>query len=317
MRILFTGASSFTGFWFARALAAAGHELICPLRGDPDSYTGTRKERVRRLAASMRLVPRTLFGTAEFCKLIRDCGPWDLMCHHAAEVTNYRHPAFDELAALRNNTNEAARTLRELREQGARALVSTGTVFEPDEGVGDEPRYAFSPYGLSKALTWQVLRYRACEAGLAIGKFVISNPFGPLEEPRFTGYLMKQWEAGQVAEVKTPDYVRDNIAVDALAAAYAGFAARVAEAAQPEYRFNPSGYVERQGQFAQRVAAEVARRTGWRCDLNLAKQTDFSEPLRRVNTEPARAFVPDWNEAGFWDGFVTYYRRPLGYDESG
>ncbi len=28
MKILFTGASSFTGFWFAKELAAAGHEVF-------------------------------------------------------------------------------------------------------------------------------------------------------------------------------------------------------------------------------------------------------------------------------------------------
>ena len=35
MKILFTGASSFTGYWFVKTLAEAGHEVICPLRGAP------------------------------------------------------------------------------------------------------------------------------------------------------------------------------------------------------------------------------------------------------------------------------------------
>jgi hypothetical protein len=46
---------------------------------------------------------------------------------------------------------------------------------------------------------------------------VIANPFGPLEEPRFCAYLVKTWAAGQVPEVRTPLYVRDNIHVSLLA----------------------------------------------------------------------------------------------------
>ena len=32
MRVLLTGASSFTGAWFVHALAEAGHEVVAPLR---------------------------------------------------------------------------------------------------------------------------------------------------------------------------------------------------------------------------------------------------------------------------------------------
>jgi hypothetical protein len=42
---------------------------------------------------------------------------------------------------------------------------------------------------------------------------VISNPFGPFEEPRFCAYLMKTWRAGEIAEVRTPAYLRDNMKV--------------------------------------------------------------------------------------------------------
>jgi nucleoside-diphosphate-sugar epimerase len=31
MKILFTGATSFTGYWFVKTLAAAGHQIVCPL----------------------------------------------------------------------------------------------------------------------------------------------------------------------------------------------------------------------------------------------------------------------------------------------
>ena len=80
----------------------------------------------------------------------------------------------------------------------------------------------FSAYGLSKALTAQVFRYYCGRAGLSLGKFVIPNPFGPYEEPRFTAYLMKNWLTGGTPSCSSPAYVRDNIHVSLLAKAYPG-----------------------------------------------------------------------------------------------
>ena len=105
---------------------------------------------------------------------------------------------------------------------------------------------------------------------------------------------MKNWKAGQPVEVKTPDYVRDNIHVDLMALAYAKFATDGTK--EPLRRINPSGYAEKQGAFAQRVASEVKARTGWACELKLGQQTDFSEPLDRVNSEPVAKSFPGWSE---------------------
>jgi UDP-glucose 4-epimerase len=137
---------------------------------------------------------------------------------------------------------------------------------------------------------------------------VIPNPFGPFEEPRFTAYLMRLWKDGKPAGVKTPDYLRDNIHVDLMALAYAKFLERVAAMKSGEAKLNPSGYVETQGDFAQRVAREIQKRLGWECRLELSKQEDFSETLRRVNTEPVTSQFPNWSEKQAWDAFVEFYR---------
>ena len=97
------------------------------------------------------------------------------------------------------------------------------------------PLVAFSPYGLSKGLTAEIVRYRCREFGLHYRKFVIPNPFGPLEEPRFCAYLTRSWRKGEVVRVNTPDYVRDNIHVSLLAAAYAKFVGEMA-AEKPQGR---------------------------------------------------------------------------------
>lgn len=310
MRILFTGASSFTGFWFVKRLSASGHELVCPLRGDLGG-TGMRARRVELLQPLCRLLPHAPFGSDNFLRIASE-GTYDLLCHHAAEVADYKSPDFDPVAALAKNSHGLRRILADLKTRGLRGLILTGTYFEPDEGRGSEPLRAFSPYGLSKALTWQVFRYYCAEAALPLGKFVLPNPFGPLEEFRFTGHLMRQWRAGQCATVKTPDYVRDNIHVDLLACAYAQFALQVARGTKGMLRINPSGYAESQGQFAQRLASEVRQRTGWDCALELMPQQEHMEPLIRVNMDPVAARTVGWNEQAAWDAFVQYHLEGTG-----
>ena len=50
MKILFTGGSSFTGYWFVRELASAGHEVVALFRHRPEEYLDDlRRKRVEAL----------------------------------------------------------------------------------------------------------------------------------------------------------------------------------------------------------------------------------------------------------------------------
>ena len=262
MRILLTGASSFTGFWFVRALAAGGHALTLVFPRPRDSYAGLRAKRVEMVRACGRAVFDCRFGDDTFLQVIRDGEDgWGMLCHHAAEVTNYKSPDFDVVAAVASNTRNLPRILDALLARGCRKVLLTGSVFEPDEGAGSDGLPAFSPYGLSKRLTAEVFRYHAARAGLRLGKFVIPTPFGPYEERRFTAYLARSWLAGETPIVKTPAYVRDNIHVSLLAKAYARFAEDLGDGSGFE-RLGPSQYVETQGAFATRFAAAISPRLG-------------------------------------------------------
>ena len=222
MRILLTGASSFTGFWFARTLAQHGDQVVAPLRRRLDAYTGVRAIRVNQLSEFAEVVEEAPFGSDAFMSMVQQA-KFDVLSHHAAEAANYRSLDFDTSAALGQNTLNLRKVLESINRQGLKAVIATGTVFEQDEGIGDNLGRAVSPYGLSKGLTWQVIRYWCNLLKIPVGKFVIGNPFGPFEEPRFCAYLIERWRAGEVAEVRTPCYLRDNIHVDLLALAYTHF----------------------------------------------------------------------------------------------
>ncbi|RFC63725.1 NAD-dependent epimerase/dehydratase family protein [Fulvimarina endophytica] len=265
-----------------------------------------RGERVRRLSEIAEVRTGLSFGDEGFLELLGS-GAFDCLAHHAANVTNYKSLDFDVTAALADNTRNLSAVLRLFAERGGRAVVLTGSVFEQGEGAGNEPMRAFSPYGLSKGLTAEVFDYWTTLLGLRMGKFVIPNPFGPLEEPRFCSYLIRCWTKGEAASVQTPRYVRDNIHVGLLAKAYAAFCEETL-LARADTRLNPSGYVETQGAFAERFAREIGPRLGLGAEVVLKDQTVFDEPLMRVNTQPLDTAALGWNETAAWDEAADFYR---------
>ena len=306
MKILFTGGSSFTGSWFIRELAAAGHKVTAIFRRSINEYSGERRQRMAVAAEVCRPIYECSFGDERFLALIAE-GDWDLLSHHAADVTNYKSADFDATAALANNSHNLAGVLNALKAAGGRRVLLSGSVFEGGEGAGSQGLPDFSPYGLSKALTAQLFRYYCSHADIGLGKFVIPNPFGPYEEPRFTAYLIKSWLAGGTPNCSSPVYVRDNIHVSLLAKAYAQFAAVVP--VNGFARTNPSGYAESQGAFTRRLAEEMRPRLKLPCPVELKKQIDFAEPRVRINTDPIDADALGWDESAAWDEIADYYQR--------
>lgn len=307
MRVLITGGSSFTGYWFIRALSVAGHEVFATFtQGGEDQYQGIRGQRVRESVAHCTPVWNCEFGDDGFIDLLKGLGDWDLLCHHGAYVHDYKSLGFDYVEAARSNSNNIDSVLPQLIDANCNKLLLTGSVFEQNEGVGEQPLHAFSPYGLSKGMTAEIFRYWTQHFDVRLSRFVIPNPFGPLEEKRFLAYLMGKWLNDDAAGVNTPDYIRDNIHVSLLAKVYSDFAEKVV-AGTNRNQINPSGYVESQGTFAQRVAREMAPRIGKACNLDLAQQTSFDEPIMRVNYDRTDPESVVWDESKAWDDLAEYY----------
>ena len=311
MKILFTGASSFTGFWFVRLLAEAGHEVRATFtRSSVSDYAdgGVRQARVEMLQSLCEPVWGCGFGDEAFmAELQRGC---DVLCHHAADVTDYKSPDFDAAAAVGNNTRNGRLVLRALAEQGGKLLL-TNSVFAGGRGAGSTDALGklphFSPYGLSKAMTAHYFAYQADALAVPLGELVIPNPFGPYEEPRFTNYLVKTWFAGKIAGCNTPAYVRDNIHVELLARVYRQCAETLHADPASVCVVGHCGLIESQGAFAERFAAEMRPRLSLPCELELANQTEFTEPRIRINTDTPDAAALGFDEARAWDAVAEFY----------
>jgi nucleoside-diphosphate-sugar epimerase len=243
----------------------------------------------------------------------------DAVCHLAA-ISNDPMGDLDEALTLSVNRDASIRLARLCKRAGVprfprrrRGVVPTWTAtavrtstwprrLRPIHGALP----AFSPYGLSKAFTSETSRYLCDRHGVSFGRFVIANPFGPMEERRFTSSLVRSWRAGETPQVRTPDYVRDNIHVSLLARAYADFAARLPDGGWSAL-LGPSGYRETQGEFAQRFAREIGKRLDIATPLDLLEQPEWDEPAVRLNVDQLDTESLAWDEAAAWDGLAGWY----------
>jgi len=308
MKILMTGASSFTGYWFAKTLAARGHQLTLTFTKSRTEYTGLRGQRVTEL---VKLPAATClwnysFGTDQFLSLLDQ--KFDVVCHHGAFVEDYKSFSFDVGRAVAENTNHCQEFMPRAKQTGVKKIVLTGSVFEANEGKGSDPLVAFSPYGLSKSFTWETFRYWAWKQDIPLTKFVIPNPFGPYEEPRFCNYLVQNWAKGIIPSVKTPDYIRDNIHVDLLAECYAG---AIENRNDQITVVAPSGYTGSQKEFTLNFAKEIGTRLNIMNEVKFDVQENFDEPLARINTSPAVDMCSNWKEEKAWDQLADYYKQML------
>jgi nucleoside-diphosphate-sugar epimerase len=291
--------------WFVEALARKGHSIVAVGRGEQGSHSGLHAERLVRAANWSRPLWNAPFGSPRFLEIIAEEGPFEVLCHHGAETAGYRGREFDCAGAVASNARSLPAVLAALKASGCGRIVLTDSVFAGGGQAGATVPRAFNGYGLSKALTSRIFEFYAEQEGVALGRFVIPNPFGPYEEPRFTDYLVRSWRKGKTALVSTPRYVRDNVHVSLLSECYCEFVESLPRSGY--HSIGPSGYVETQGAFAARFAREIGTRLKLETPLEMARQRTFDEPAVCINSDLVAAEELDWDEGRAWDELADYY----------
>ena len=308
MKIIFTGGSSFTGYWFIKELVKKGHEVHATFTKELDQYEGVRKLRVDELKELATPIVQTKFGDDKFLENLEK-EKFDFLCHHMAMISgfSYRDMNYDISDAVGENTRNINKVMETFSKSG-RGIVTTGTVFEGCEGKGEGSDIPVYPYALAKTLTSEIISYYAKFYNINFGKFVIPNPFGPMEEPKFTTYLIKQWKEGNTPTVKTPEYIRDNIHVDLLSKVYVEFIENVLDSTD-SIKISPSGYVGKQGEFAHTFANEIQKRLDLECKVDFAVQTEFEEPKELINIDKIDSSKYDWDEEKAWNEIAEFYKK--------
>lgn len=285
-KVLITGVTSFTGAHIARAFGDAGWSVTATLTQNEAAYADPLFAKRREYSRVRDWRPEAPLGTENFLKILAE-GGFEVWINHGASIKGYRQADFDYLSSLQGSTHNLEKILETFKAQGGRQVIHTGSVYEADEG--QQPygaalsSAAVSIYGLSKKLVWELLRFRCEQMGLALTKIVIPNPVGPLENSdRMFPLFARMWREGKVPEMRTPQFIRDNVPAYWLGSRYREVAE--ADTVLGTHVLRPSAFRMSNEEFLTRFLAELS---AYRKDVGQVKinAQAYPEPLSRVNPE--------------------------------
>ena len=217
MRILVTGGAGFIGSHIVDGLVAAGHEPFVI-----DDLSSGRRE---NLPSHVPLFVDDIRDERRLAEIFDEARP-ALVCHQAAQMSvsrSVREPVFDAEV----NILGLLRVLHESIRVGVRRVVFSssggalyGDVFEP---VGeDHPCGPISPYGISKWMGEQYLRFYSGEHGLETVALRYTNVYGPRQNPHGEAgvvaiFSQNMLKAKQVTIHGDGKYLRDYVFVGDVA----------------------------------------------------------------------------------------------------
>ena len=297
MKILFTGASSFTGMHIAEALIREGHHLILTCTQSADAYTDIYAHRLQRIAPFAEVIYSTPQGSDRFLEVVQQQKP-DILCSHGAYTVNYRQPDFDIATAYAQDTLHLPLLFDTLRRIGCNKIIYTGSIFA---GHGSfQKNIPFSPYGLGKRITSETFHFYGSMYGIDVSTFVISNPFGELDNRKMLHIFGEMWKQGKRPHLTVANYIRDNIHVELLAQCYAFWVQEIMKE-NHSHIFAPSGYRLSMQKFTELFATEMRLRLGWACEFQSSDASTEVQPLELLHDFSATNCVPTWNPTVFWD----------------
>lgn len=178
MRVLITGGAGFIGSHIVDALLAHGHEPVVV-----DNLSSGRRE---NLPASVPLYITDICDATRMEQVFQEVRP-EAVCHQAAQMSvsrSMREPVYDaevNILGLLRVLDLSVRT-------GVRRVVFAssggalyGDVYEP--AAETHPCEPFSPYGISKWVGEQYLKFYAREHHLQAVALRYSNVYGPRQNP--------------------------------------------------------------------------------------------------------------------------------------
>ena len=300
MNILFTGASSCTGMHFVQELAIRGHKITCVFTRNMKDYQGIRSARIRNLLPYITPKWNIKFGDEQFCALLQK-NHFDTYAHHMAWTKGYGTNRYNIKQAVHNNTYQLSKVIKILVQQGCSQVILTGSVFEGMDVVCVGGKAPFESHGMAKKETTQ--RFLTYSSTIPIRRFIIPNPIGTFDNMRLLEYLHTSWSKGESPHIRYPDNIRDNIPISFLKKRYADFIV------ESEICTAPSGWIQSNQTFVQRVAAALRDRFSYKAACIFGPQSDRLQPVQLHNTQPMPTI---YDESLFWDSLCEHYRVRFG-----
>lgn len=249
MNLIVTGASSFTGYWFCLYARRNGIPVTCTFTKRREDYSGLVKFRVESLLDE-GCVPiwEATFGSSEMLSLLNSSKSSEsTLAIHGAYTKNYKSDSVFRLDdAIMSNSNNLELVVESCAKKKISIVYST-TAFQggvlPHKGK----------YGLSKLICGMLLRESCASKGVNFTEFIIANPFGPIQEGRFSNYIIDCVRTNQIPCLSDPWTIQDNILVESLARVFIN--TLLLNPSERPIRICPSQYLESNISFASRILA--------------------------------------------------------------
>ena len=295
--MLFTGLSSFTGYWFTEKLAEKGHKVVGCLSKNMSDYNSDQKERLNQANSNIRIEQNVSFGSESFLQLVSDFKPEVFSFHHAF-VTGYKDPSFNVDNAISNNLNNYEEVIKRLAESGCKQIIMTRSIFEKGLGKTDVES-DISPYGHSKRKTFEIFS-QAVPKDIKLRSFVICNPVGRYEGNNLTSYLIKCWIEGKPASLMQPKLVRDFVPIELLSNSYAQFIEANKQMIIPSY-LPVSNY-----EYARKIGDITRKLKNIQTPIDIANEKyEQNEAFVRTGIDKVD-FTNKVQEELFWEEFVNH-----------
>ena len=290
-----------SGVMLTNELCSLGADVIALTRTERNLQPAHVQRRMSNLSQQVTVIEGVSHGSQYMPDVLKELKAKTLVIHgHPME--NYKSRDYQIGNVAGQMISNLRKELNSFQDAGGIRVVYSGSVFEPNSQYPVYPNIAGSIYGISKAMVWEALRLDCGQLGLFLDRVTIPNPFGPGEHGRFGNYLMSQWLEEKEPIVQTPDYIRDNIPVKELAKRYARFLIEPSIGGQ---NLRPSGYIESQFEFAQRMGREFGVRLGKSLQVHSLFQMDFLEPKVLIN-DGSRTEEFLIHEETYWDEYFKY-----------
>ena len=304
--IIFTGGSSFTGYHFIKQLNQNKIKAIVLFsfsRKDVNKFNKNKIKRINYVIKNNTCFFECIYGSKKFLNILNKFDQIDIFCHHFAYTKDYNNNNFKFAESIKVNTNNIDKVISILKQKKLKKLIYSGSYFEPN--YYKKFNGNLNLYGLSKYLTSRILEIICKKNLINFSKFIISNPFGELEdENRLTTLIANSWKKNEVFNMRSPYYIRDYIPVSVLRKLYFNFLFK-----SDSNTFDPSYFVISNLKFLKIFSKRMKKKkSSNKCLFEYNKDMFFKEPRTINNSDKSHKYYYLKNKL-FTDEEVNYYEN--------
>jgi len=277
MKLLFLGASSFTGYHFVNKISEKKKVIIyCTLTKNINQYKSIRLKRIKELNKKKNIIfiKKTKFGDKSFINLLSK-NKFDTICFHHASTKDYNDDSKFKLSkSLEQNMSNINKVFNKINKQTK--IIVSNTIFQK---IISRKYKAVNKYGISKSITYDKIVIYCNKYNLKYKSIFITNPWGILEEKKLNYYLIYNWLQGKKTFISHPAYIRDNIYIDKLSKHYL----KVINSSSKKIDYFPSGYCSSNKVFIEAFKVKFEKFFNIKAKVKYATKTKYIQPICRIN----------------------------------